>query len=167
MHVFFLLLTVLMALVMFFDVTKYLIPNWLVGLVLVFYPFMVLMAPHGSVNWLGALGAMLVIFAVGYVIYIKKWMGGGDIKLLTACALWAGPMQLLDFLLIMALIGGALALLLIAIRRALPWAAPAYAGSAKLPRVLSEGEPLPYGLAIAGSFLLLLWMQQLPGLALH
>ena len=166
MQVFFLVLTVLMALVIFFDATKYLIPNWLVGLVLVFYPVMVLMA-HEHVNWLGALGVMLVVFGAGYGIYVKKWMGGGDIKLLTACTLWAGPMRTLDFLLVMALLGGALALLLIVIRRALPWAAPAYAGSAKLPRMLVEGEPMPYGLAIAGAFLLLLWMQALPGLTLH
>jgi prepilin peptidase CpaA len=163
MDIFFLVLTVLMVLVIYFDATRYLIPNWLVGLMLAFYPAMVLLSP-ATINWMGAAGIMLGVFVLGYGIFAMRWMGGGDIKLLTVCALWAGPERIMDFLLITAILGGALGLVLIVVRKYIPMALPKLAG--KLPRILQPDQPLPYGLAIAAAFLHLLWKQQLPGLSM-
>ncbi len=167
MAVFFIVLTVLMALVLYFDATKYIIPNWLVGLTLAVYPLMVVMSPT-PIDWSRAVLATVAVFVVGYGMWKMRWMGGGDIKLITACSLWAGAslLRLFDFLIIMTVFGGVLALAAIVIRKGLPWVAPAMLGSPKLPRLFKDGEPVPYGLAIALAFLFLLWKQQLPGLTL-
>lgn len=165
MGIFFIVLTALMLLVIYFDATRYIIPNWLVGMLLAAYPVMLLMTPH-VVEWLPALGVMAATFVVGYGIFAMRWMGGGDIKLLTACALWAGFPKVLDLVLMTAVFGGLLALILILVRKFLPMTLPKLAAHPKLPRLLQLDQPLPYGLAIAAAFLLLLWQQQLPGLAL-
>lgn len=164
MGIFFILLTALMLAVFYLDATRYLIPNWLVGTVIAAYPCMVMITPV-SVNWLEALEVMAGVFAVGYVVFILRLMGGGDVKLLTACALWVGLPGLMDYLLYVAALGGALGLALYIGRKLLAAAAPAVALSPRLPRILREREPLPYGLAIAAAFLWLLWHGLLPGLA--
>ena len=58
----------------------------------------------------GALSFGVLAFGLG-------WMGGGDGKLLAACALWLGPTDILPFAIAFSLIGGALAFLLLTIRR--------------------------------------------------
>jgi Flp pilus assembly protein protease CpaA len=74
-------------------------------------------------------------------------MGGGDIKLLVATAMWTGLKGLPAFLVGVSLAGGLLALLLLGSR--------ALAGAAgrtpdALPGPLRPGAPMPYALAIAG-----------------
>ena len=97
-----------MLAVLYFDVTRYLIPNWLVGLMLAAYPAAVMMAHH-PVDWKMAVAGMTVVLVCGYIIFAMKWMGGGDIKLITACSLWVGLPNLPDFIFIVALIGGVFA----------------------------------------------------------
>lgn len=73
------LLTGFMAAVLFFDVTRYIIPNWLVGVLLVLYPAFVLMSPV-PVGWPMALAAAGLMFVVGVVIFAFRLMGGGDVS---------------------------------------------------------------------------------------
>lgn len=54
------------------------------------------------------LGTALATFAVLSVLFAIRAMGGGDVKLLTALALWIQPMLFLKLLIMMALIGGVL-----------------------------------------------------------
>src|SRR4051812_5785805 len=119
MMIFFLLLSALMAVVVVLDASKYLIPNWLVGLVIVLYPAMVLMhsGTHSSsaagvqttmVDWKMALVAGIGMFVAGFAVYALKWMGGGDVKLLAACSLWTGIAALTEFVTWTALFGGGL-----------------------------------------------------------
>jgi prepilin peptidase CpaA len=161
MTVFSLYLLFAMVAVIIFDVTRYIIPNWLVGSLVLLYPIAVWLAPQ-PVDWPMALAAAGTVFAVGYVIFAMKWMGGGDIKLMTACGLWVGFSGLLDFLFLTALLGGVFALLLLIIRKLLPFAGLA---AAKLPRILRPGEPVPYGVAIALAMVWLLLQGKLPALA--
>jgi len=140
-----------MLAVMWSDVTRYLIPNWLVALLLLAYPAAVYMSPV-IIDWKMAIVAMLAVLAAGYVIFAMKWMGAGDIKLLAACALWVGWENLPDFLMRVALIGGLFAILLYVGRKAIPLLPL----NVKLPRILREGEPVPYGVAIALGFLIML-----------
>ena len=65
-------------------------------------------------------------------------LGGGDVKLLAAAALWTGSAALLPFLMATALAGGLLAALFLAFAR-------------------REGKPvaLPYGVAIAAGGILI------------
>ncbi|MCB2066882.1 MAG: prepilin peptidase [Erythrobacter sp.] len=56
------------------------------------------------------LGVALATFAVLSVLFALKAMGGGDVKLLTALALWIAPLNFLKLVVMMALIGGVLTL---------------------------------------------------------
>lgn len=58
------------------------------------------------------LGLALLTFVVLAGLFALKLMGGGDVKLLSALALWIAPMTFLKLLLIMSLIGGALTILM-------------------------------------------------------
>jgi prepilin peptidase CpaA len=46
-------------------------------------------------------------------------LGGGDVKLASAIMLWAGPSHGASFVVLFALLGGAFALMLLSLRRAL------------------------------------------------
>ena len=151
-----------MLAVIYFDVTRYIIPNWLVGSLLLLYPVAVWMAPL-PLDWTMALAAVGTVFAIGDASVAVKWMGAGDIKLLTACALWVGWGGLLNFIFTVALLGGALAAGLWLARKALPHA-QFIKRETPWPRILREGEPVPYGVAIAAAMLLLLKDGGLPGL---
>lgn len=154
-------LLVLMVLVIWLDATAFTIPNWLCGLVLALYPIM-LFLPHEPVDWPMAIAAMSGMFVAGYVIFALGWMGGGDIKLLTACALWTGVAALWDFMIYTALLGGVLSIVLLAGRNGLEKLARF--NPEKLPKIFRQKAPVPYGLAIAFAFVILLVQGKIPGL---
>ncbi|MFW0776548.1 MAG: A24 family peptidase [Rickettsiales bacterium] len=141
-----------MLAVMYFDVTRFIIPNWLVGSLLLVYPIAVYMSPN-AIDWQSGLMALGIVFAIGYVVFAMKWMGGGDIKLITACALWVGMPNLMEFVFVTALFGGVFAVALWGLRKVLPHILKA---KKQWPRILREGEPAPYGVAIAGCMLWLI-----------
>ena len=143
-----------MLAVLWYDISRYIIPNWLVGLMLATYPIAVAMS-HSAVDWKMAVVGRLLVLVVGYIVFAMKWMGGGDIKLMTACALWVGLQNLPDFLFLVAIIGGAFSLGVLMMRKAMPFI-PRKEGSPPLPRLLRDDEPVPYGVAIAFGFLFLL-----------
>lgn len=155
-------LAFLMLAVMYFDLTRYKIPNWIVGLVLLPYPAAVWFNPT-AVDWMMSLALAGGALLFGMLIFILRWMGGGDIKLLVACILWVGMEGLADFLTLVAILGGVVSLALIIIR----WAIPRLEVIMKvetqwnLPKVLLKDSPIPYGLAIAGAFLTMLAQNQI------
>lgn len=153
-----------MLAVLWFDITKYVIPNWLVGSLLVLYPIALLLAPK-PVDWQMALLGMLIVFAVGYGVFAMKWMGGGDIKLITVCALWVGFRNLPEFVFTFAVAGGALAAGVWVLRKALPFV-PALAGKT-LPRILRANEPIPYGIAIVIGFMVMFYTDKIPAISFH
>ena len=162
--IFALLLTLAMAVVVYTDATRYIIPNWLnVGIVFAYIPF-ALLTPQ-PVDFLSALSMFGAMFALGLVLFVTRLMGGGDVKLLAALGPWAGWTQAgLHLLLYTALLGGLLAILLVIMRFLAPWIASKAKKPITIPQLFTHGAPVPYGLAIAGGFLLLLWKGKLPGL---
>jgi prepilin peptidase CpaA len=91
----------------------------------------------------------LVLFAIvlgfGIFLFAKSWLGGGDVKLLAAIALWFdldGGLSLIVWTLIG---GGFLALIFMGGRRMLPARLTAEGGLA----ALRKKGPIPYGIAIA------------------
>ena len=64
------------------------------------------------------IGIALAIFAVTFACFVMHWMGGGDVKLLSAVSAWMGPEYIMPFLFNVALFGGLLALTIIILRRA-------------------------------------------------
>jgi len=63
--------------------------------------------------WPGHIMAAAALFAPGFLLWARGFVGGGDVKFLSALALWAGLENVAGLLLITALTGGALALLMV------------------------------------------------------
>ena len=129
------------------DLYNFKVPNWLnAGLFLAFAPAaLVLGAPSGVIVEGLALGA--VTLAVGFALFSANIIGGGDAKLLAAAAPWIGFAQMGAFVFNLVLAGGALALLLLAFRKA-P-ALPFYADISWLGRLYERANDIPYAVAIA------------------
>ncbi len=139
-----------------FDVQKFVIPNWIsLSLVALFVAanFVIPM----PADWLSHFAAMGIVLFVGIVLFRFRLLGGGDVKLLAAAALWAGTDHLLDLGVYIGLIGGAFAFALILARRVLLSALVAQSmfDTVALPRLLLPGEQIPYGVAIAAAAILL------------
>ena len=152
------LYTLLLCLAAAFDSWKFIIPNAITVALIALFVVTALLLPFdmGWRGWLSHLGAAAAVLAGGAVLFAFNRMGGGDVKLMTAVAFWAGFEYLADLLLYIALAGGALAIGLIIVRRVL-FGLMTAASMTKLavPRMLLSGEPVPYGLAIAPSAIFL------------
>jgi prepilin peptidase CpaA len=130
------------------DLESFTIPNWIsIALALAFAPAALLTgASLGAVGISLAVGLAVLALAVG--MFALGWIGGGDAKLMAAASLWLGLKGLAPFVIYTALAGGALALILLALRSA--WLRPiAHAGPGWARRLATPGEAAPYGVAIA------------------
>ncbi|MFB6452394.1 A24 family peptidase [Bradyrhizobium tunisiense] len=99
--------------------------------------------------------AAAILFLVLLVIYMRGWMGGGDVKLLAALAVGLPVNGIIQMLVVTAWAGGVLAVLHVTMRN-LPYPKLAPAGSSFARRVYAverwrhlRHAPLPYGVAIA------------------
>lgn len=140
-----------MAVAAVHDLWSFRIPNVLPATLAVLFIVALTVAPAPTA-WALRLGLGVVAFAVGAAAFRWRLMGGGDVKLLAAAVLWIDPHLLPAYLGLMALIGGGLALGILAARRALALARTSPQDAA-LPRLFRRGEPVPYGVAIAGAAL--------------
>ena len=130
------------------------IPNWIsLALCGAFLPYAAIFVT-GS-QFLGHIAAGGTVFAIAITLYALGWFGGGDVKLLGAIALWAGPQQVYELAVLTGLIGGALGIVLVALRWLLRYC-PALWCPAPLDRVLvwARDGVCPYGLAIGGAALI-------------
>ena len=133
-----------------FDVCRFVIPNWISLALVGLFAAAVFVHPV-SIDWLSHLGAMAVVLVAMLVAYRFRVVGGGDLKLVAAVALWIGLGALPQLLLVIALAGGAFALGIMVLRRVVTMlviAQPFYE-TVTLPRLLLPGESIPYGVAIA------------------
>lgn len=124
------------------------IDNWLNAGIVVGAPFF--WFASGLTLWPGVaiqLGVGLAAFAVFAAFFALKWMGGGDVKLLTALALWIEPEWFLKLLVMMALVGGVLTIAL---------------GAWHVMRRQKDKLAIPYGVAIAIAGLWVLGTHYLP-----
>lgn len=96
--------------------------------------------------------AGVIVFAVCLALFAANVMGGGDAKLLTACALWFGiNLPLLEFVVYVAFLGGVLTVAIVALRSQ---AQVIHAMGINLPGSVLMAKKIPYGIAIAvGGFL--------------
>lgn len=125
------------------DISTYLIPHRYPAAVALAFAVYAIGKP-APVWFHGALAAALLM-ATGILLFSRGILGGGDVKLMAAAALWAGFDQLPLMLLVTSLAGGALALAhLSPLRRLMP-APPASDGDVR-PRLQ---QPIPFGVAIA------------------
>lgn len=87
-----------------------------------------------------------VVFAIGFLLFAAGWMGGGDVKLLSAGSLWLGIDASLDWLILTVMIGGALTLIFIQLRQ---WPLPGFISQQPWAQRLHDANSgIPYGIAI-------------------
>jgi prepilin peptidase CpaA len=97
------------------DIRYLLIPNWVSAtLVITFIAYSVLLWP--SLGFLSHLEVAAIALLLSLILYQFNWFGGGDVKFLTAVALWMGPMHIVAFGLLVAILGSLLALLVLNLR---------------------------------------------------
>jgi prepilin peptidase CpaA len=102
-----------------------------------------------------SVATIALLFAALFTLYVRGYLGGGDVKLLSAVAIGLPVASLLQLLTAMSLAGGVIALLHLVLRR-LPRPTLPPVGSSFLRRVYAierwrnlRRAPLPYGVAIA------------------
>lgn len=159
-----------------YDFSFYRIPNVLIlGLLLLYAFFAALYLPLDVILYsLAVAGAVLV---VGFVLYISKVLGAGDVKYLTVIALWIGYNDVMAFLFYMALLGGGFAIIYLFFQQLLmslsdkvwqlfqkleasfPVIEKVWLGSEKGAekgiRLKLEKRKMPYGLAIASAAIIM------------
>lgn len=134
------------------DFREFLIPNRIVGAILLLYPAHVLASP-AAVEWQVALIIAAITFVAGFILFLFKGMGGGDVKLLTAVALWAGASNFMTFTLITLIAAIVLATTMAAriaaqdARTAGGFSLGMFFGSLRFSPILNM--TVPYGVAIA------------------
>lgn len=128
-------LAIALLIAAFTDIRRRQITNWLNGAIALAAPLY--WWASGLDLWPGValqLGVALAVFAVGAGLFAIRAMGGGDVKLLTALALWVPPLVFMKLLIVMALVGGALTVGM---------------GVWHVMRRRKERLAIPYGVAIA------------------
>jgi prepilin peptidase CpaA len=142
--------TALMAAAAFEDLRRLVIPNAVIAGLCVLWPFHLAAAPGvAPAAVFAATGCGLAIFLAGALLFSRGLIGGGDVKLLAAATLWAGPGMTPALLAVTAVFGGVLslaALSVVALRAVLT---PAATAAIPVSRV-----PVPYGVAIAAAALI-------------
>lgn len=136
------------------DLASYTIPNRLTfALAALFIAFV----PAAGLNVATAgwhLLAGILALVLGFILFTRGYIGGGDAKLFAAIGLWLGLKDLPDYALLASVFGGGLTLGLLAFRKV-----PLPALLARQPWVLrlhDEKAGIPYGAALAaGAFVVL------------
>ena len=167
------------------DIRRRLIPNELsIALAVLGLARMIVTGDAMEAFWTMAAGAAILVIA--FLCFSRGWIGGGDAKLLAAVVLLVGYRQLPDLLLIMSLVGGVIALVVMAIEKLRPLMLPVpiamqFAGASlriavwteeSLERLLRLIRPsasraaeapsrpsVPYGVAIAAASIAVLVFQ--------
>lgn len=102
-----------------------------------------------------SLAMAAVLFLALFALYLRRLVGGGDVKLIVALAIGFPPLALTGFLFATALAGGVLALAYLALRLARRPLLPVPHGAGLLRRLWAAERwrarkaVLPYGIAIA------------------
>jgi prepilin peptidase CpaA len=123
------------------DYREFTIPNRVSIGIAGLYPAHVV-ASLTPIDWLGAILVSVAVFAAGFALFAGKLIGGGDAKLISAVALWAGPDLILGVVLIIALVGAALSIFVLKMQ----WSARLRGAGGV--RIADFKAPVPYGLAI-------------------
>ncbi|MGF1641300.1 MAG: prepilin peptidase [Rhodospirillales bacterium] len=142
----------LLGLAVVSDIESLRIPNRISLAIAALYPVHVL-AGSGTVDWPGAVAVAAGVFALGLVAFAVGAVGGGDVKLMAATALWAGPAMVLDFVLATTAVGGGVALAMLTRWRFVLARFFEGVGGEDIRDVLL-GRAVPYAVAIAaGAYL--------------
>lgn len=135
------------------DLASYTIPNFLpVCLLAAFVGFAAVSGmPPGAIGVHALAGAAGL--AISFALFSFGLIGGGDAKLFAVIVLWLGFGDLLDYVLMTSVFGGALAIVLMGLRN-LPIPA-AWSGLGWIARLHNPRFGIPYGVALAAGALVI------------
>ncbi len=142
----------LMLFAAYSDLRSYTLPNFIsIALIILFIAASLLvMPPWEALVW--HIGIASLVFLVGFLLFAINVLGGGDVKVISALALWFGPSSFMPFFVIMAFLGGILALFLIIFRKIS--LKEKWLQSKILKSLHNPHEGIPYGVAIAPAALI-------------
>lgn len=132
------------------DVVRFEIPDSCSLAVLILAGVFGLLTP-GFVWW-SHIAAPGLMFAFGLLAFSRGWLGGGDIKLLTAIAAWTGLSGLPLMFVATSVAGGVMTLGLMLLRFTLT-----SVGTSVTIGPLRPGAPIPYAVAIAVGTVWWIW----------
>jgi len=93
-----------------------------------------------------------IVLVIGFVCFSMGWMGGGDAKLAAATTFWLGFGVTLPYLIDASLIGGAMTLAILIVRR---WPLPLLLSRISwISRLHDSKTGIPYGIALAAAGLI-------------
>lgn len=122
------------------DIRHRSIPNWLpVAVAATGFLKWLVLAQVAPALWALAAGAIVLILST--LLFSQGWIGGGDVKLAAAAVFLLGAPATLEFLLLMALLGGVIAVFLLLARGR-----------------VGQRPTIPYGVAIAASAIAIMAM---------
>lgn len=136
------------------DIASFTIPNFLQAALLAGFAVFAVFThmPLATLGWHFA--AALVGLSMGFLLFARGLVGGGDAKLFACVALWFGFPDIFTYAVIASVFGGALTLVLLLFRR-LPL--PKFLASQTwLAKLHDHASGVPYGVALAsGAFAVL------------
>lgn len=157
-------IVMILAAISWLDLVWRWIPNTLVAAIALLWSPTAFAAPF--MNTVASISTAATILGIGMLVWRLGWLGGGDVKLVAALSLWAGPTLTPGLLLAIGASGGVLATVFLAARRpvfgpflaclhvaidrclpAVAWSAAATAWG-RLPNG-SSNDSIPYGVAVA------------------
>jgi len=106
--------------------------------------------PVAEIGWHLLAGGLMLL--IGFALFSRGWIGGGDAKLMAATAVWLGWSNCFEYAVVASSLGGALTLGIIALRRyPLPGA---FARVDWVARLHAPQNGVPYGIALAAAGLI-------------
>lgn len=137
------------------------IPNiYALGVLVAFIPAFAADAFTGEgmeffASWKSHLIAMVVMFAVSFVLFSTRMIGAGDSKLITVFSLWVGLPGIAAFLFYMALLGAVLGITTKVMNKRVLVQSPSEGGW--IAKSQAGGNGVPYGIAIAFGAVIAFW----------
>lgn len=135
----------------FSDILWLRIPNWLSLLLALWFVVYALITGLALGVIALRLGLGAAVLLSGFILYSFGLLGGGDVKLIAASAIWVGLDDLMMFLLAVALCGGVLAAAVFIVRKSYFPSPPWLLEKQWYARLIGEGNGIPYGVAICAA----------------
>lgn len=139
------------------DLRELVIRNWISVAIVLSFVLYVSISPT-PVPWPEHLLVAAAAFFIGFVLFTLRWIAGGDVKLMAALSLWAGPDLILPFALLTTWLGLATACASLSLR----WL-HTFGEAIGMPGHLRNYFPrwakrglVPYGLAIGAAALVVI-----------
>ena len=138
-----------LAVAAFSDLFTMTIPNRVSAILLAAFFVAAPLAGLGLADIAMHLTAGLIVFAIGFVLFALNTMGGGDVKVLSASAVWFGiNPSLFEYMIYVSLFGGMLTLGVLILRAN---TATVHGLGLPVPAHLLSGRKVPYGIAIGAA----------------